>query len=312
MSTNYFASAEKARIELTKAQKNRITVMYRQLAEDIDKDIDKLSQRSNVSSTLKTQYLQGLSKQINAELENIGTQQKSSIMEGMRSVSQAVVLSNRKMMASMGFQLQGAYSYVPRDVVAEIASGKLYEGRWSLNKAIWKNTKKTQADINRIVAEGVAKQKGSYEIAKDLEKYVNPAKAKPWDWGKVYPGTSRVVDYNAQRLARTMVSHAYQDSFVRTTKDNPFIEEYEWIASGGDRMCDICAERDGKHFSKLELPLDHPNGMCTFAIVTNYSMNDVADRLSDWVNGADDPELDTYARSMGYPIDVVKGSVKLP
>ena len=46
--------------------------------------------------------------------------------------------------------------------------------------------------------------------------------------------------------------------------------------------------------------------------MTNYSMNDVADRLSDWVNGADDPELDTYARSMGYPVDAVKGSVKLP
>lgn len=311
MSTNYFADAERARVRLTQAQRKRITDMYKSLAKDIDKEVASLSQRTNVSSILRTQYLKGLSKQVNEELEHMGTQQKASIKEGMTVVSEAVVASNVKMMEGMGIHLRGAYSYIPRDVVAEVSSGNLYKGRWNLNSAIWKNIKRTQNDINSIVAKGIAQQKGTYEIAKDLEKYVNPAKRLDWDWSKVYPGTSRVVDYNSQRLARTMISHAYQDSFVRSTKDNPFIEEYEWIASGGDRMCPICEERDGKHFSKLELPLDHPNGMCTFGIVTSYEMTDVADRLADWVNGADDPELDSYARSMGYPINTVKSSVSL-
>lgn len=311
MSINYFASAEKARIRLTNAQKRNITVMYKNLSKDIAEEIASLSNKTNVSSILRTQYLQGLSRQINAELEHIGAQQKASIRESMKAVSEAVVISNRKLMQSYGIQMSGAYSYVPRDVIAEIASGGLYKGRWNLNTAIWKNTRKTQNDINSIVAKGIAGQKSTYEIAKDLEKYVNPAKRLDWEWSKVYPGSARVVDYNAQRLARTMISHAYQDSFVRTTKDNPFIEEYEWLASGGDRMCEVCAERDGKHFKKLELPLDHPNGMCTFGIVTDYNMKDVGSRLADWVNGADDPELDKYARSMGYSVSEVKSSVSL-
>lgn len=311
MSKNYFANAEKARIRLTQAQRKQITDMYKSLAKDIDKEVASLSQRTNVSSILRTQYLQGLSKQVNQELEYMATQQKASIKEGMTVVSEAVVASNAAMMTDMGINLKGAYSYIPRDVVAEVSSGGLYKDRWNLNSAIWKNTKRTQNDINSIVAKGIAGQKNTYEIAKDLEKYVNPAKRLDWEWSKVYPGTARVVDYSAQRLARTMISHAYQDSFVRATKDNPFIEEYEWIASGGSRMCPICEERDGKHFKKLELPLDHPNGMCTFGIVTSYEMTDVADRLADWVNGTNDSELDKYARSMGYPINTVKSSVRM-
>ena len=69
--------------------------------------------------------------------------------------------------------------------------------------------KNTQGDIQYIVAQGIASQKSAFDIAKDLEKYVDPSAKKDWAWSKVYPGTKKVVDYNAQRLARTMVSHAY-------------------------------------------------------------------------------------------------------
>ena len=91
-----------------------------------------------------------------------------------------------------------------------------------------------------------------------------------------------------------MVSHAYQQSFVRTTQRNPFVTKYKWEASNSSRLCEICASRDGVLFEKDELPLDHPNGMCTFTAVTD-SMVDIADRIADWVEGKSDPELDDYA-----------------
>ena len=119
-----------------------------------------------------------------------------------------------------------------------------------------------------------------------------------WDWSKVYPGTAKKVDYSAQRLARTMVSHAYQQSFVKTTQKNPFVTKYKWVSSGGARMCEICAARDGVEYSKTDLPLDHPNGMCTFIAVIEDSMTDIADRIADWALGGSDPELDTFARTL--------------
>ena len=54
-----------------------------------------------------------------------------------------------------------------------------------------------------------------YEIAKDLESYVRPNARLPWnlrmaDGKKIY---KKQIDYNAQRLARTLVQHGYQQSF---------------------------------------------------------------------------------------------------
>ena len=99
-----------------------------------------------------------------------------------------------------------------------------------------------------------------------------------------------------------MVQHAYQESFVRVTKNNPFIDSYQWLASGGDRMCDICAERDGKIYSKDELPLDHPNGMCTFVVVMSKSLEEVGSDLHDWMMGEGDEalnrEIDKFANDL--------------
>ena len=126
---------------------------------------------------------------------------------------------------------------------------------------------------------------------------MNPDARKDWDWGKVYPGTKKVVDYNAQRLARTMVSHAYQQAFVRTTQKNPFVSKYKWEASNSGRVCEICEERDGKLFDKDELPLDHPNGMCTFTTVMD-DLEKIGERLGDWAAGKSDPELDKWAEDL--------------
>ena len=151
------------------------------------------------------------------------------------------------------------------------------------------------------MAAGVAANKSAYEIAKDLEQYVNPNAKKEWDWSKVYPGTTKKVDYNAQRLARTMVSHAYQQSLLATTKHNPFVTGYRWRSAHVSRTCELCNERDGQVYSADDLPLDHPNGMCTFLVELSGSLTDVADRLGNWVNGAEDPELDNWYKSMNLP-----------
>ena len=305
----FFADAAKSRIEITKAQAKAISNMYKGLSGEIAKERKLLERNSNVSSILRSQYLSNLSHQIDRELQRLNTVQETLIRRNMKAAASAVVQNNEKFLSKIGLSISGAYSHVPNDIVAEIATGQIYQGRWNLSTAIWKNSAKHRSDIQMIVAKGVAGQKSTYEIAKDLEDYLNPAARKDWQWSKVYPGTSKVVDYNAQRLARTMVSHAYQDSFVRTTKNNPFIEEYIWLASGGDRMCEVCAERDGKTFSKDELPLDHPNGMCTFEVVTP-SYDEIGSRLADWVNGDDDPEIDRFARDLGYTSTTLKSKVR--
>ena len=288
--------ADGIRVELTKQQQKEIEDLYRRVAKNIAKEAEKIPRTT--SDAMRQQYLKKLQKQVDDQLEKLGEEIQGTITHNMTLTAQAMVSANQQVLGSVGLYVQGAFSHVPDDVVRSVATGQLYKGNWSLSKAIWGNTQKTQKDINTVIAEGIAQNKSAYAIAKDLEKYVNPSAKKDWDWAKVYPGTSKKVDYNAQRLARTAVSHAYQQSFVRTTQKNPFVTKYKWLGSNSHRICPICAERDGKLFEKDELPLDHPNGMCTFLAVMEDSMVDMADRIADWALGREDPELDEYVGSI--------------
>lgn len=294
------ADSTKLRLELSKKQQDEISTMYSQLAKETRKKAEALKGIETTSAALRTQYLKKLEKELSEAAASIGVGLNKKIQKDMQAVSGAVAEDGQNFLKKIDIPIEGAYSYVAKDVVESIISGKVYGGNWSLKKAIWSDTQKTQQDINKIIAAGVAENKSSYDIAKDLEKYVDPKARKDWEWNKVYPGTKKVVDYNAQRLARTMVSHAYQQSLVAIVKDNPFVTGIKWrSALIHGRTCQICQDRDGKIFPKDDLPLDHPNGLCTF-LVDMDDMKGVGSRLGDWVKGNSDPELDKFALSIGW------------
>lgn len=286
-------TAQSIRTQVTRQQEQDILRMYKRIVRSINQEAKKLPKTT--SGALRSMYLNRLKGQINEQLDEVRKNLSSTITSNMTAVSEAVVEDNLRFLRYVDMPIQGAFSHVSKDVVESIITGKVYQGNWSLSKSLWKHTKKAQKDINTIIAEGVARNKSAYDIAKDLEKYVNPSARKSWDWNKVYPGTAKKIDYNAQRLARTMVSHAYQQSFVRTTQPNPFVTKYQWDSSNGGRTCDLCKSRDGQLYDKDSLPMDHPNGMCTYIAILEYSMTDIADRIADWALGeSDDPALDKY------------------
>lgn len=291
-----FSASEQKRQSLTKEQQRQIQRLYESAAKDIAKKAS--SAPTSSSGAIRRLYLNTLKKQIDSQLEKIKSEIEGKIKGAMEETAKAVVEDSKGFLKNFGFSVEGAFSYVPADVIESIITGKLYRGNWTLSKALWNHNHKTQQDVQTVIANGIAQNKSAYEIAKDLEKYVDPTARKDWEWSKVYPGTNKKVDYNAQRLARTMVSHAYQQSFVQTTQKNPFVTKYKWLSSNSARVCPICASRDGQLYSKTELPLDHPNGMCTFVAVIEDSPEDIADRIADWALGKPDTELDVFANSL--------------
>lgn len=285
------------RFTVTNKTAKEIKGFYEEMAKKAQETANRLKD-STLSAQLQAQQYQKLADELKKAASDIGNKLSSTIQNGMQAAADAVVADAKSFadMIGIGFE-SNAYMNVPKDVINSIITGKVYDSNWSLSSAIWGETKKIQSDIDRVLAEGVALNKSSYEIAKDLEKYVNPSAKKEWNWSKVYPGTNKKVDYNAQRLARTLISHAYQQSLERTCAKNPFVTGYIWLASNSDRVCEICAARDGQFYKKGELPLDHPNGMCTFEAEIG-PLTDVADRLAAWANGAKDTEIDSYAADL--------------
>lgn len=292
------ADAEKIRANLTKEQENEISMLYRGVYLRTRKQMLAIPKDGTASQQIQRQYLNKLHKQLDEAYKSLGIGLEKQLQKEAKKAADGVVESSTKFLEKVGLKVEGAFSHVPKDIVNAIVTGQVYGGNWSLSGAIWADINKHQSDINKIIAEGVAANKSAYDIAKDLEKYVDPSAKKDWDWSKVYPGTSKKIDYNAQRLARTMVSHAYQQSLERVCKNNPFVDGYIWQAAHSGRVCPICEERDGKLFAKGDLPLDHPNGMCTFIAHMTNGMEGIADRLADWANGKEDPALDKWMADM--------------
>ena len=307
MATNPFAKAHFEKIELNKKTIKKLKRAYSTTAKEVKNKLAHLPNYTT-SDSLKKLYLEGLLKDLDKTISDLEKYVQTTILSATEASGQIAVKASEELMSQAGLEIKGAFSYVPKQEMANILSGKLYGSDWSFSKAIWGMEKKTKEDLEKIVARGLAENKPIYDIAKDLEKYVDPSARKPWDWSKVYPGTSKTVDYNAQRLARTMIQHAYQNSMVQAQRYNPFCKGIIWHSVGiHGRTCEVCEARDGQTFPVEDLPLDHPNGLCYFEPAID-KMDDVADRLADWVNGKADPELDTYvSKAFGFGTKTPEG-----
>lgn len=306
-----FKDSEAAKFAIMTSQQKEIAKLYEDWADEIGERAKFYSHKSNASAPVSERYYKELQKQLRATSQEVSNEIYKKIKSNIYTISDAVVSDNVKWLESFGFSQEGlnaAFSYVPHEVVQNLITGQIYDSGWSLSSRIWGDNEQTLKDIYQVMARGIAENKPIYDIAKDLESYVRPSAMLPWnlrmsDGRKIY---KKQVDYNAQRLARTLVQHGYQQSFIATTQKNPFITEYVWV-SNGSRVCEICAARDGTHYKKTELPMDHPNGMCTMEPVVD---GDISDKLANWFNSPDGtyPEIDEFAGNFGYEAKVV-GSV---
>lgn len=332
-------NAEETRVSQTAKMQMNIRRVYREIAKEVHDKIKTIP-----SGTMSRTQLILLERDIEQRIKEINKDIKNGTTESMITTANAVTEDTRAFLKRMGYHRRDystAFVYVPSMVVRNITNGTIYQKGWSLDRAIWGHTKQFNEKLTEIIARGTAQGKGAIEIAKDLEKFVSPTEAREsriirsWVYRKdengnwiyetnkdgsikldengnpvrkkfsesYYPGK---VDYNAQRLARTMISHAYQQAFEHVNRNDPFVIGYRWLTSDfHGRVCAICRERaETDHyglgegvFPKEDLPMDHPNGMCTFEAVFSDEMDTIAKRIGDWYeNGpGSDPELDRYA-----------------
>lgn len=307
-----FKDAEAAKNAIMDSQKKEIAALYEKWADEIGKKADYYAKKSTVSSVVSEMQMKELQKMLKTTGQQVSNEVYHKIKGNMYTIADAVVADNIKWLESFGFSKDGlnaAFNYVPDEVVRNLITGQIYDSGWSLSARIWGDNEQTMKDAYQIMAKGLAENKPVYEIAKELESYVRPSAKLPWnpvlamkntktgqiEYKRIYKNQ---VDYNAQRLARTLAQHSYQQSFIATTQKNPFITDYIWH-SNGSRVCDLCMARDGQHYKKDELPMDHPNGMCT---MEPNVVDNMIDQLADWFNSPDGtfPEIDEFAGNFGY------------
>lgn len=298
-----FKEAAHTRDKVCEAEKKRIAKLYEEWAKEIGEKAAYLQKQGSKSAAWQATQLLTLQKQAKQQAKEVSKQISKGLKQSLYVVADGVVKNNTALLKSLGFDLAANVNLVsvPTKVVENIVHGRIYEGGWNLSKAIWSDNEKTLSDIYTLVAKGRVQNLSAYEIAKMLESYVNPNRAKQWNW-KMEDGRyihKRKVDYNAQRLARTLTQHAYQQSVIESTRDNPFVQYIIWIANGS-RACPLCQDRDGQRYRIDNLPMDHPNGMCTME--PDIDMNKTVNQLAAWYNADDGtfPDIDAFAKQFGY------------
>ena len=298
-------AAEQARVAITKAQQKQIADLYQEIADDLNHRLQRYNPESLTYRWVKD-YAKGLQKDSKRLYAVIKSGVADSLLQSAKAPVKAEQAFYSKLAPELSQHFSDVFSRVPQSAADELMSGGIYKDFSGLSDRIWNYRKKYNRDIQTVIVKGIQAQKSAFDLAKDLEMYVDPKAAKPWNWNVVYPGVNQVVDYNAQRLARTAVTHAYQLSFQRATKDNPFVESYKWHSSHSARMCELCAQRDGRIYRKDALPFDHPNGMCTVTAVIPKSYNEIGKELGDWAAGkSDNPELDKWLLKSGDSNDTI-------
>lgn len=303
-----FMYVERQKVQLTNAELKSIGKLYEQWAKDIEKEWGSKATKSQPAADKKLQMMK-LRTALRREANYISDQVEKSIRTNIYTMSNHVVDAMYENLKNLGINskaLRASMASIPQNVVENIVSGAIYgggAGNWRLSKAIWGDSSQTLSNLYKIVGGGIAQNKSIYEIANELSKYVNPRAAKQWNLKdakgvSIYP---KKVEYSAQRLARTLSQHAYQQSIVQTTLKNPMVLGIRWRANG-PRVCDICKARDSQVYPKDELPLDHPNGMC---VMEPIYLADSDDMIAKWVNSPAGtyPSMDEWAKELGYEFD---------
>ena len=213
-----------------------------------------------------------------------------------------------------GQSFRDAFAATPDSVLAGLLDGSFYRDRKGLSERIWRVAQGFEKEIGYIVQRGIAEKKSVAELAADLEQYVKPPAKRDFDWGKVYPSLSgKKVDFNAQRLARTSINHAYFLDNVKVCTENPFVEAMHWDLSNaheerqvipfGPDECDEYAEHDEGlglgNFKPEEIPVPHPQCLCVQWAVIPDSLEDIGARIGAWASGEPDELLDEWYDKYG-------------
>lgn len=289
---------------LTLQQQRELLQLYDDVIKELAEKASK-SKSKNLTERWVKDYLKELEK-VRKEL----TKELNKSIKGYTTKAAKIGTEVEQQILSEAFKLAGIdpgdhfttmFSQVQDKVVKNIISGNLYKDKRTLSNRIWNYTNEFGQDVQYIINKAILEKKSAIELAKDLQQFVKDPAKRPTTWGKVYPNLkNKRVDYNAQRLARTAINHSYQTASIKSSSMNPFVEGIEWrSALIHGRTCQICRERHGRIFPKDDVPLDHPNGLCTMVPVANKSLDKVATELKGWLDGANNPMLDQWYKKYG-------------
>lgn len=285
--------------KLTLDQEKQLLKLYEDSAQSL---IQKASKAKDKSLTKR--WLLDYSKEINRVKSELSYKIEGMTVSAIDTAAKIGVDTQRGVLKSIlasanidvGDHFTSMFSQVQKQAIKDIISGGLYKDNKTLSKRVWGASESFKNDIQYIVNRGIIEKKSARDLAKGLEKYVIDPTSRGPGWAKKYPKLKmKRASYSAQRLSRTAINHSYQTSTIKSSSMNPYVEGILWqSALIHGRTCEICRERHGMIFDVNNVPLDHPNGLCTMLPHIPKDSEDIAAELNKWLNGESNQVLDNW------------------
>lgn len=107
-------------------------------------------------------------------------------------------------------------------------------------------TSTMKASMLRVMDEGIRQHKGVRPIARDMRAQVDG-----------------IIGKRADVIVQTEISHSYNTA-VSQSYEKAGIKKWQWLATMGERCCEICASKHGEIFNWGDArPPEHPRCYCT-------------------------------------------------
>ncbi|ENK0558494.1 hypothetical protein FDC49_10480 [Clostridium sporogenes] len=289
-------------LRLVQQQEKELLDIYEEASRQISYKLSKAK-----PGGITTRYLNELDKSIYRYTLELRTNLSKSIKESIEASSQiasAVQLNYFDMIVpreDIKSTFNKMFTQLSSNITKQLINGNYYSDGKTLDQRLWNITNKNARDIDTLIKVSTAKGVDARELAKKLDKYINPYKrieAKTLE-----TGISKKISYQAQRLARTSLTHASTETYIQGSKKNPFCKGLKWnlSPSHSSRMngkTDICDEYAGQVFKPNEVPIQHCNCLCFFTTET-VPIEQARDELIAWLNGEGNSKLDKWYNEYG-------------
>jgi hypothetical protein len=299
--------ARKEFLKLSSSQEEELLNSYVELAKQLKIDISRC-RTSNQEKYLNNLYdivqtnIRDLSKDINKMIkENIETSSQiaSSVdLAYYKAITDDVALSA---------MFQSTVLNNSRKTVSKLIQGSFYKDKTSLSNRLWKISDKSIKDIDTLIKVNVLKGANARELSLQVEKYVNPNKVQKHiidvvDGKKIYQN----VSWQSTRLARTSITHSFNENTLSQAYSNPFNQGMKWELSpehsvrmhGKRDVCDDYAGQNSYDLGTGVFPLDkvpvaHPCCLCHQYEITT-EINQAIKELKEWSKGGSNNKLDEW------------------
>lgn len=298
-------------LNLIKDTEKEIVKIYKKAAKELEAKL----KIAKVGS-LDERYLEAMKKELENYAKELQKELRKKTKEGMKKASDlaaGIQLSffDEVLEQSVHPTFKSMFTTIADEVVSQMVAAGYYKDGKTLDTRLWNLTKKNAQDIEELITTNIAKGSNARELAKALNQYINPNKVLKQHFR--IKGINKDISYQAVRLSRTSLKHAFDESYRRNTDANPFTKGIKWnlspahhdrqVKKWGEDICDIYAKQNDYNlgegvFPPDKLPISHPNCLCYMTTVI-VDIKAARKELIAWVKGKENKKLDNWLYTYG-------------